>query len=928
MGKKPKEINLFVNGKRYSFSVGENKNQVSPNHTLAYTIREVIGLKGTKISCESGACGACTVIMDGIPVLSCMLLTVECNGKSILTIEGLEKDGKLDPVQEAFIKHSAFQCGFCTPGIIMSSKALLTQNPSPSDEDIRQALSGHFCRCVSHYQVIDAVKEASGKAVTKKRLLREKTDSKLSIIGKETHRTDAKKIVTGKVEYLNDLRFDNLLFGKILRSSYAHALIKKIDVSEVEKMDGVKAILTWENVPDLRGGTPRFKRALDQKVRFVGDAVAVVAAESEELAEEAISKIRVDYEVIDPVIKPESALKKGAPSLYLEFPENVLPSHTNFFGPKSLKELIFGDPEKGLNEADCIIEDEFSYNGIPNPLPAESPAVIALWEDPNRLTLWTSTQAPYFDKLVLSRIFGKEINIRVISPTCGGSFGSKLMSWQLQVFAALLSKKTGHPVKVSLTKDEHLATFTLRPGVKLKGKIGMKKDGTVTAVSGDLIIDTGYYSFTTQAQLAVGLGEVQIMLRCENWNLRPKIVVTNRNASGIVRGFGGQEIKCVLIPLLCRAMERLNIDPFEFFKKNFVKPGDGYYWRDGKWYSYRGVNYSKAMEKGATIFGWRNKWKGWLKPTKINGSKRRGVGVAVHGNADVGEDVSEAFVSLHPEGRATIFSCITEHGTGQVSNIVKMVAEVLGLKIEDINLSPADSLVTPFEFGPVGSRGTYAIGSATIAAAENAKQKLLRKASKLFGVDPAKLDTKDGFVYIKANPLKKIPWHKIIGWEKTLSGYGRFEADHTLTNCMMSFVEVEVDIDTGETQIIEIVNATDVGMVIDPMGLEGQLNGCLGSAGIDTAIFEETVLDKGTGVILNPNMIDYKWRTFAELPEIKHVVLETPFPTHKFHAIGVGEIATSPGPAATFMAICNAIGTWLKEYPVTPDKILEAVKEK
>jgi xanthine dehydrogenase molybdenum-binding subunit len=483
-------------------------------------------------------------------------------------------------------------------------------------------------------------------------------------------------------------------------------------------------------------------------------------------------------------------------------------------------------------------------------------------------------------------------------------------------------------VKVCLKKDEHIATFTLRPGVKLKGKVGMKKDGTVTAISGDLIVDTGYYSFTTQAQLAVGLGEVQIMLRCKNWDLKPKIVVTNRNASGIVRGFGGQEIKCVLIPLLCRAMEKLNIDPFEFFKKNFVKPKDGYFWRDGNWYVYRGIDYSRAMEKGAQIFGWKEKWRGWLKPTSQKGSKRRGVGVGIHGNADVGEDISEAFVTLHPEGRATLFSCVTEHGTGQVSNYVKMVAEVLGLKIENVSLSPADSLVTPFEFGPVGSRGTYAIGSAAIAAAEDAKKKLLDQAKRVFGEDVSKLDTSDGFVYLKDNPERKIPWYKIIGWEKTISGYGRFEPDYTLSNCMMSFVEVEVDEDTGEVEIVQIVNATDVGRIIDPKGLEGQLNGCLGSAGIDSAIYEETIIDRNIGVILNPNLVDYKWRTFLELPKIKHVVLETPIPSHRFEAVGVGEIATSPGPVATFIAICNAIGGWLKDYPATPDKIIEAMRKK
>jgi xanthine dehydrogenase molybdenum-binding subunit len=391
-----------------------------------------------------------------------------------------------------------------------------------------------------------------------------------------------------------------------------------------------------------------------------------------------------------------------------------------------------------------------------------------------------------------------------------------------------------------------------------------------------------------------------------------------------VRGFGGQELKCVLIPILSLAMEKLDIDPFEFLKKNFVKPGDGYFWRDGIWYTYRGVDFTKAMDKGAELFGWRDKWKGWLKPTAMNGTKRRGVGVGVHGNADIGEDASEAYVRLHPNGTAMIFSCVTEHGTGQRSNYIKMVAEVLQLPMEDVSLTPSDSLINPYEFGPAGSRGTYAIGGAVIAAAEDAKRKLLELAAPLFKAEPYDLETVDGVIFIKDNPEKRIPW-KAMGIDRTITGYGRFEPDFTLTNCMMSFADVEVDTETGNVTLLRVVNTTDVGQIIDPPGLEGQMNGCLGSGGIDSALFEETILDSSTGHIVNANMIDYKWRTFSQLPIIDNIALETPFPSHRFHAVGVGEIATSPGPVAVLIAVSNAIGVWLHEYPVTPERVLKAL---
>ncbi|MGD0486165.1 MAG: xanthine dehydrogenase family protein molybdopterin-binding subunit [Syntrophorhabdales bacterium] len=743
-------------------------------------------------------------------------------------------------------------------------------------------------------------------------------------IGKTTPRKDASEIVTGGIRYLNDVRVPGMIYGKVLRSPHPHALIKKIYRGKAEALKGVEAVLTWEDVPDWKGGTPRYTRVLDKKVRYVGDAVALVAAATEEIAREALHLIRVEYEVLPAVFEMEEALKPGAPELYDEFPGNVVTPGVPFFGPKNLKELVMGDVEQGFSEADVVTEGAFGYENIPNPLPPEPPGAIALWEEPNKLTIWVSNQASYMDSVVLSHIMGKKVAVRSIGGPCGGSFGSKFMSWQVQCYATLLSRATGKPVKLIFTKEEHLAAFVMRPASRMRAKVGMKKDGTVTAVEGTWLIDTGYYSMTTQSQVAVGCGEIQIMLQCPNWDLRPVIVCTNRNASGIVRGFGGQELKCILIPLLSLAMEKLNIDPFEFLKKSFVKPGGGYFWRDGIWYTYRGVDYGPAMDRGAERFGWKEKWRGWLTPTEVNGAKQRGIGVGVHGNADIGEDASEAYVRLSPDGTAMLFSCITEHGTGQRTNYAKMVAEVLQIPLENVSITPSDSLTNPYEFGPAGSRGTYAIGSAVIRAAEDARQKLFEILAPVLDADAGDLETVDGMVFSRQRPEKKVPW-KAMSIDRTITGLGRFEPDYTLTNCMMTFIEVEVDTETGAVTLVKIVNATDVGTIIDPQGLEGQLNGCLGSAGVDSALFEETILDRSTGHILNANMIDYKWRTFPELPPIENVVLETPFPSHRFGAVGVGEVATSPGPSAVLMAVSNAIGTRLYEYPVTPERVLRAL---
>lgn len=743
-------------------------------------------------------------------------------------------------------------------------------------------------------------------------------------IGKSTPRKDALDIVTGKTKFVNDLTFPNMLYCKVLRSPLPHARIKSIDTAEAMRLPGVKAVLTYQDVPGWLGGLPPHVRVLDSKVRFVGDAVALVAAETEDMGEEALRLINVEYESLPAVYDVEEALQPDAPRLYEQFPGNVAPRGCRVFGPHALQEVVIGDVEKGLEEADFIVEGTYAYEHIPNPLPPEPPGAIAAWEGPDTLTVWSATQGPHMLKVSLRKMMGS-VKVRSIGSQVGASFGSKYSSWQYVLPAAVLAKATGRPVKFNYGRAEHLAAYSVRMGSRVHGKIGMKKDGTVTFLSGDWLVNTGAFSEMSQGMVAVACGEAQLVLRCPNWSLKPKVVYTNRTASGMVRGFGGQELKCALVPILTMGMEQAGIDPVDFFKRNYVKPGEGYYWRDGDWWVCNGIDYTKAIDKGARIFGWKEKWKGWLKPTSVKGSKRRGVGVGVHGNADVGEDVSEAFVRLDPDGTATIYSDLAEHGTGQRSSICKLVAEILQIPLDRVSVTATDSRVNPFEFGPVGSRGTYAIGSAVIAAAEDAKRQLLERMARKFNVPPEDLATEDGMVYVQGKTGAKLPWIAGMGYERTCLGRGRFEPDFTLPNFMMTFTEVEVDTETGKVDLIRVVNATDVGQVIDLLSLTNQLNGCLGSAGIDSALFEETVFDTRLGRIMNPNMIDYKWRTFSELPEMEHAILETPFPSHRFHAIGVGEITPSPGPSAVLMAVSNAIGVRIHDYPLTPEKVLRAL---
>ena len=750
---------------------------------------------------------------------------------------------------------------------------------------------------------------------------------KYRFIGKPAPRKDAVDIVTGNAKFINDISLPGMLHGMVLRSPHAHAIIRNIDTDKAMNVDGVKAILTHKDVSHLKkSGQPRHLAILDHKVRYVGDSVAVVAAETMEAAEEALDLIEVEYEVLPAVFGVKEAMSPDAPQLYDQFPGNMLPTDVSIFGPKPLNHILMGDVAKGFEEADIIIEEEGSYDNLPSPLPLEATGAVASWDGPDNLTVWASTQCANMDRLVLCSTLGRDVNIQIKGGQCGGSFGAKsIMYWRLLMQTILVSKAAGRPVKLVQSKEEQLATSVLRLGSHVRAKLGMKKNGTITAISGEWLVDTGAYSAATQGQISVGCGEIQLLLRCANWDLKTKLFCSNRCPSGVVRGFGGQELKGSFAPILHRAMEKAGINPLDFYRKNWIKPGDGFFWRDSDWNICRSVDYTKAIDKGAEVFGWKKKWKGWLTPTAIEGSKRFGVGVGLHGNADTGEDVSEAYVRLDPQGRAMIYSSVTEHGTGQPSNLCKMVAEVLQLPLDRILLTPPDPSLSPFEFGSAGSRGTYAIGSAFIRAAEDAKSKLLQYGAKALKTSPENVDTVDGMIFLKDNPGKSISWRTALGLMRTCLGFGRFEPDYSMPNFMALFVEVGVDVETGKVDLTRVVAATDVGQIIDPLALSNQIYGALGTAGVDSATFEETILDKHTGRILGANMMDYKWRTFEELPIFETVTLETPFPSHLFHAIGVGEITPAPGPAAVLMAASNAIGVRLRDYPITPNKVLHAL---
>lgn len=747
-------------------------------------------------------------------------------------------------------------------------------------------------------------------------------------IGKNTTRFDAKDIVTGKAVFLNDYKMKDLIYGKALRSPYAHARIRKIDISKAEELPGVRAVIYYGNMPKECEGwglnTPPLCPVLRPTVSFVGDSVALVAADTEEIAEEAIDLIDVEYEVLPAVFSTVEAVKPDAPLVHEEFKSNILPN-VPFINENMIDHLVRGDVNKAFEECDYIVEGENEYNSLGCPMAMEAPGVIMKYEGSRMLAWPTSQVAMLYGGAISGRMRGLPVDTTVFN--IGGGFGNKAELPVISMDTAVLAVATGLPVKMNMTKTEQLLIHDQRIGMYMKGKIGIR-DGIIHAVQGTLYLDCGAFNDCGQWQMGVGLGECQVAFgKCKNWDVQGKLVMTNHVQTGAVRGFGGQEIKAVLMPMAMQAAEKAGIDPVKFCEDNFAQEGDGWYWRQGQWYNCREQDYVPVMKHTAEKFHWKDRWKGWNVPTWTDGHRARGVGVSVHGNADIGEDNSEAYVRIGFNGEVYLHAGIAETGAGQRSNIRKYVAEVLDCPVENVYLAPCTTMANPYDAGPIGSRCTLTLGTAVTRAAEDARHKMLEKAAAYLHASPDDLTMHDGFVYYKNRPDKPHSPMEFLPFGTGITGYGQYNADYSKSNFNIYFCEVEVDLDTGATKLTDVMVGTDVGQIIDPATLEMQIHGGFGAAAADTGLLEENVLDRSTGRILTGNMTDYKWRTFNEFPHIDYNVEESLPEISRFKATGFGEISGAPGPAAMMMAISNAIGTDYVEYPASREGILRALKK-
>jgi 4-hydroxybenzoyl-CoA reductase alpha subunit len=912
---------------------GENKVlALKPNVTLQTAIRNYLDLTGTKKGCELGVCGACTIIMDGKPMNSCQVLAVDADGADIVTIEGLSTGVEMHPIQKAFVNAGAIQCGYCTPGAIMSSKALLDRNPDPTEQEIREALAGNLCRCTGYTRIINAVK--NWKELSAAEVPKPDPDSKFAVVGTPLPRVDAPDKATGRAKYAGDIKLPGMIWGRTLTSPVPHAKIISIDTSEAEKLPGVMAVITGKDVPDTKFGVSPARYddnilAID-KVRFVGDQVAAVAATDEETATRALKLIKVEYEELPAVFDPFEAMKDGAPQLHEKYKNNVNTEiHHNF-----------GDVEEAFKNAHYVREDSFVGNRALQ-IPIEPHAVLAHWEYEHRLSVWSSTQVPHYLQYQLARVLGLPMGkVRVVKPHVGGGFGGKAEATSLEFCACILSKKTGRPVMMIFDRPEYFRHGRGRHQQFITLKTGVDKNGKLLGVKADITLEGGAYtSFGIIATYYSGalLGSPY---RIQNYKFDGYRAYTNLPPCGAQRGHGCPQPRFAFESQLDLIAEHLGMDPIEIRRVNALESGE----KTINEFQIESCYFKEVLDRIKTESGWAEK----------HGKLPYGRGIGIAAGSFVSGSAFPIYRSKFPHSNAMIrvtedgasvslYMGMPEIGQGSDTTLAMIAAEELGVLLKDINVIPLDTDVTPTDLGAYSSRVTLMGGNAVKMAAAETKAQVFEGAADILECSPEGLVARAGEIYLKDAPDKKITFmeaaHKAFAMNGPVVGAGHYNPPDQLGGshkgatvgtspaysfCAQAF-EVSVDTKTGKVKVLNVTDVHDCGTVINPMGLHGQVEGSA-VMGIGEALYENALFKDG--VQINDSLHEYLIPTTMEMPDMKSVVVDAWEDAGPFGAKEVGEGALLPAIGALANAIYDAVGVRVNDLPITAEKILNAIKEK
>jgi xanthine dehydrogenase molybdenum-binding subunit len=754
-------------------------------------------------------------------------------------------------------------------------------------------------------------------------------EKRLKVVGTSPEMKLTRNKVTGKAVFTVDMKRPGMLYAKILRSPHASAIIKGIDAREAEAYPGVKAVITHEEAKLLympSHGSAR-EYGLDNMVRYMGDKVAAVVAETEEIAEEALGLIDVDYEVLPAVFDMEEAMKPEAPVVHperhgIDIDGNILEI--------SIQE--WGDLESGFEEADFIVENRF-YTPRVCHCALEPHTMVAEWDDDGNLTMWSSEQTAFMIRDSLAEALGIPLNkIRFIVPDyMGGGFGGKYESAE-KIVLALLAKKAGRPVMLRLTREEVFNSTRTRSPCIFETKTGVKRDGTFTARYIKAIVDVGSYAWgAIMASRAASY--MSLLYKCPNIRYEGYGVFTNTPPSGAMRGFTSTPIHYAMEAEIDEICNIIGMDPKEFRLKNGLKTGDVILVNQSPITS---SGLRECIEKGAKAIGWEKRQG---TPGIKGGRMRRGIGMACYSHYSpmlkrTERSIGNAVLKANVDGTFHLLLGIADIGQGLRTIMAQIAAEALACSIEDIGLTLADTSTTPWGTTTAASRSTMETGGAVKEAADEMRGRLLELASEIMGEEAVSLIANDGRVCMKSDSGKGLTFGEILTnplvyrrGDNEIVTKVTYSVPRFISPFGAQFAEVEVDTETGQVRIVKMVAASDVGRAIHPKSVEGQLEGGI-HLGIGYALCEELRIDPMTGECLNPNFMDYKLMRASDMPKIEIIIVEPVDPYSVYGVKGVGEMAAIPTAPAVRNAIFNATGAKVFSLPLTSERVLRALKEK
>ncbi|MFH1821128.1 MAG: xanthine dehydrogenase family protein molybdopterin-binding subunit [Methanobacteriota archaeon] len=776
--------------------------------------------------------------------------------------------------------------------------------------------------------------------------------NKYYTVGKAAPRKDAVPKVTGQEKFTSDVVIPGMLYGRALRSPYPHAKVKKIDTSKAEAMGAV--CVTFKEVPQVKynerivsvpSATFKDKTVLTDEPLQVGEAIAAVAAETEEKAEQALKLIDVEYEKLEAIFDPIAAMSPGKPNLHdhiviegkkVEIKNNV-----------AVKvDIAQGDVEKGFKESDLVIERE-SKIGRAYHTQLETKSAVCVPEPNGGITAWTTTQSIHNCRILLGEIFGIPLNkVNIKKIPIGGSFGSSIHMNPILPICVALALKSKKPVKMVSTREEDMYDHCRYPTIA-KLKLGAKKDGTLVAAEVEAIVDIGSHNIQAYPYIGCMAGWLVSLYKMPNLKYTARAVYTNKVPTCAMQGFGNPQINIIAQSMMNEIAEKFNLDPVDVELKNYVGLGD-IFWGQGPTVKsvIKSCGVEELIKKGSEMIGWKNRGR----PQDKKGEIRRGIGMArgFHTSSAGGPlpgeaiDYSGAMIKINEDGTVDVVMAMMDMGGGALEAGLKIVAEALGVPLDNVELSPTDTRTSVYDVAQHATRGVYAGGGTMKKVAEQVRAKLLDYASRILSIPAHALKIRpdekigQGIIYVEGVPGKEITVKEVAATAR-FKDWGTIAAVDSLRQVQgppaftLYFVEVEVNTKTGEVKPVRAVIGADCGTVIDPIFAEAQVHGGF-HRGLSYVLLEDTKYKTKTGELTNKGFLSgYNILNAQDMPDTENVKVffaNTYEESGPFGAKGIGEAAINAVPPVIVNAIYNAIGIWLRDAPITPDKVLKALKEK